>query len=408
MRRTRADPPASRTTTFRSYGHDSLDLQGHAASRYTTQNRSAASVHRRVTRKPALVTQRNESLAVVLVGAFRPDRLARLERNAFARHVHHLPLEAHQMHLHATGRLVEEGVMPKSSEVEVGMQLAIEASEHVEIEAGGDTRRIVVRRVEGTPHPCADRRQAPARRRRRPCVAPVAGRRRPPSGESCRSSSRGRRRRVARAVAGRAVAGAPCSPRRPGARASPDIPPRCATRPRRAARARCRSARTPRSDGARAQGVEQVSNLDAGPAPVLDEHAIVAGERGDVARARPHHLELGSRQVVLGELGDAFEQRRAGGVVEQLRWQRLGHHPETLEHLRAQPGRDARRSRWPLVARVHRPVEWRGHRRTSASVVPSARRMPLNCQRASEGKKLRYDSRACDRGVAHDAPRSTH
>ena len=32
--------------------------------------------------------------------------------------------------------------------------------------------------------------------------------------------------------------------------------------------------------------------------------------------------------------------------------------------------------------------------------------MPVNCQRASGGKKLRYVARMCDRGVAHEPPRN--
>ena len=40
--------------------------------------------------------------------------------------------------------------------------------------------------------------------------------------------------------------------------------------------------------------------------------------------------------------------------------------------------------------------------------VLRARRTPENCQRASGGKKLRYVARMCERGVAHEPPRSTY
>src|SRR5690349_24177828 len=53
-----------------------------------------------------------------------------------------------EMHLDAPSGLIEKGTMPKTREIEVRAQLAIDATKHVEVERGGDAHPVVVRGVE--------------------------------------------------------------------------------------------------------------------------------------------------------------------------------------------------------------------------------------------------------------------
>src|SRR5262249_9777398 len=96
------------------------------------------------------------------------------------------------------------------------------------------------------------------------------------------------------------------------------------------------------------------------------------------------------------QFADFIEQARPLGVVEILAGQFPGRLAQSVQHVRQKaPGRG--------IDTANRL----GNRKTALHVTSWARRTPLNCQRASGGKKLRYVVRAWDRGVAHDAPRKT-
>src|SRR5690606_22097243 len=84
---------------------------------------------------------------------------------------------------------------------------------------------------------------------------------------------------------------------------------------------------------------------------------------------------------------------RAAAIVEELRRDRPRAAPEPATHLLEE------------VRFVDGVVVEADGGRAHAS---AARRMPLNCQRAAGGKKLRYVGRRCESGVAHEPPRSTY
>ena len=137
--------------------------------------------------------------------------------------------------------------------------------------------------------------------------------------------------------------------------------------------------------------------LIAGAAPVFHQRDPRPDEVRDLTGALAQDRELAAREIVLVERADALEEPRADVVVEEFRRQRLSRAAEAVQHV----GEDLARLERPRAARR----ALRMHRGAHAFL---ARRMPMNCQRASDGKKLRYVTRAWDRGVAHDAPRSTH
>src|SRR6185503_11074714 len=145
--------------------------------------------------------------------------------------------------------------------------------------------------------------------------------------------------------------------------------------------------------------IEEHANLDARAAAVLDERGSRAGKLRDLRGVSTQDLELRAWQIVLVERADALEERCPVLVVEQLRGKRLRFVQETAQHLAA----DAVVLDGLDDARLAEGGRLAGHGHERAT-----RRMPVNCQRASDGKKLRYVKRACDGGVAQEAPRSTH
>ena len=126
------------------------------------------STHCPVVRKPARASVGARSSRAVLVGAFRPDRLARLECDVQVgrRHPHPLPLGAHQVHLHARLAAFQMRAMDELREVEIGAQFPVHAHEQVAVEGGGHAERIVVRRAADRLGLHRDRCRAAGRRRR--------------------------------------------------------------------------------------------------------------------------------------------------------------------------------------------------------------------------------------------------
>ncbi len=146
-----------------------------------------------------------------------------------------------------------------------------------------------------------------------------------------------------------------------------------------------------------AHTVQYDAHLLRFPAPVLHEHRTRTDPGRDRACVFVQDGQLGARQVVLIQPRYRIEERGAARIVEQLR----------REPSRAltQAGDDLAAERRASLVRLHgflHPIGIRPHQ------LSLARRIPLNCQRVGEWKKLRYVRRACERGVATDAPRSTH
>ena len=131
-------------------------------------------------------------------------------------------------------------------------------------------------------------------------------------------------------------------------------------------------------------GVEQHARLVGGAGAELDELAR-AGHRHDVVRARLQDRPLGAGRVVLGQLGDAVEELRAAGVVEVLGRQLLGRPGEAVE----------------------RVVGERAARRAEGGHASHASRTPEKICRRWGRSQLRNVGLATRERVAHEPPRRT-
>jgi hypothetical protein len=130
----------------------------------------------------------------------------------------------------------------------------------------------------------------------------------------------------------------------------------------------------------RIERVEQEPHLGERTGAELDDLGLGADLGRDLAGALGEDAKLGARRVVLGQLADAVEQRRARDVVEELRRNAARRSAEAREQLAAEIGE----RRGPLRGAECMEVECRiAHQRSFAS------RSPENCQRAAGGKKLR-------------------
>src|SRR5262249_47737445 len=92
--------------------------------------------------------QRGEAVKTVLVAVFGVNALARTERELMAEHAHALRLAADQVHLDAMAVAVIDRAMHEAGEIEIAAKLAVDALQHIEIEARGDTSGIVIGIVE--------------------------------------------------------------------------------------------------------------------------------------------------------------------------------------------------------------------------------------------------------------------
>src|SRR5262245_17897559 len=76
------------------------------------------------------------------------DALAGAERELMAEHAHALRLAADQVHLDAMAVAVVDRAMDEAGEVEIAAELAVDALQHIEVEARGDAGRVVIGVVE--------------------------------------------------------------------------------------------------------------------------------------------------------------------------------------------------------------------------------------------------------------------
>src|SRR5512143_2336591 len=88
--------------------------------------------------------ERAEFVAAELVGMLGVQRFAEGEMEALARNPYVLLGEAHQMHFDAARHWIVERVVAEARRLEVGVQLAVEAVEEIEVEGCGDAGRVIV------------------------------------------------------------------------------------------------------------------------------------------------------------------------------------------------------------------------------------------------------------------------
>src|SRR5262249_52957326 len=88
--------------------------------------------------------QRLETLDRVFVAVLGVNRFADPEIKGPAVDAHLLPLEAGKMHLDPAVLAVIAGMVLERGEVEIGVKLAIDPRQQVQVEFGGDAFRIVV------------------------------------------------------------------------------------------------------------------------------------------------------------------------------------------------------------------------------------------------------------------------
>src|SRR5947209_3030331 len=84
--------------------------------------------------EPRRACERLKRRLIVLVGRFRPDRLSLVERDLLTANAHVLRNARLEVHLDPARSFVEERDVPEGRDVEVGVEIAIEPREQVEIE----------------------------------------------------------------------------------------------------------------------------------------------------------------------------------------------------------------------------------------------------------------------------------
>src|ERR1700752_1937991 len=82
--------------------------------------------------------QGGEAVKTVFVAVLGVNALARPEREVMAEHAHALRLAADQVHLDAMAVAVVDRAMHEAGGIEIAAELAVDALQHIEIEARGD------------------------------------------------------------------------------------------------------------------------------------------------------------------------------------------------------------------------------------------------------------------------------
>lgn len=123
--------------------------------------------------------------------------------------------------------------------------------------------------------------------------------------------------------------------------------------------------------------LKQQARLDAAAAAVLDQQAIGAKRRRHGLPVSAHDRQLGAGRVIFGQRADAVEEPGTGFVVEVFARDFLGLEGQAAQHIGAEMVRRRK------IEPGDRLGEGLRHGTSRAM------RMPVNCQRASGGKKLR-------------------
>jgi hypothetical protein len=221
------------------------------------------------------------------------------------------------VHLDAPGVLVPEGSVVEGVRIDVAAEHPLQVHEHVAVEGGGDARGVVVGRLEPRAilAPVDADEEARTGAERVPGPGEEAGRRGPVEVADA----------AAREEAGDGGALEPPGQRqRPRVVGADGVDRQVRMVPGQAAR---RLEEVVPGDveghvGGGIEAVEEQPDLARGAAAVLDEHRAAAEGRADRLQVLAEDPDLRVRRVVLGQLGDALEERRTPLVVEELRRQR--------------------------------------------------------------------------------------
>ena len=130
-----------------------------------------------------------------------------------------------------------------------------------------------------------------------------------------------------------------------------------------------------RQIGPRLCGLQQDAHLAERTGAELHDLGVLAHQRCDFGRMAPQKRGLGAGLVVFRQFADLVEQMRTRRVVEILCADLLGRLGQSRDQGLGEVFNGRRRVVYPGELGVHQ--------------ISSARRMPLNCQRAAGGKKLR-------------------
>ena len=122
-----------------------------------------------------------------------------------------------------------------------------------------------------------------------------------------------------------------------------------------------------------AQDVQQDAHLAQRAGAELDQLHVGTDQRGDLVRVGGQDAELGACRVIFRQHGDLLEQFRSRCIIEEFRADPLGRAEEAVQQRLGE-----------VVFGLARAERDHGGAHTSP-----ASRMPLNCQRADGGKKLR-------------------
>src|SRR5262249_17843934 len=140
--------------------------------------------------------------------------------------------------------------------------------------------------------------------------------------------------------------------------------------------------------------LQQQPGLEPAAAAELDDRTFRSDGVRHLLDVAAEDRQLGPRQVILIEFADLVEERRAALVIEILAGDVLLRAAKAPQHVVAESSESGGSGRVAVDRRdsIHQLL---------------ASRIPVNCQRASGGKKFRYVDRMCVSGVAHEPPRST-
>ena len=125
----------------------------------------------------------------------------------------------------------------------------------------------------------------------------------------------------------------------------------------------------------RRRGAEQDARFAARAAAELDQRAARREERSHGRRILVQQRKLAARRIIFRQAGDLLEQRRPGQIIEIFGRQPFWFRGKAADDIGGEPfGRLGRRRR------SQRGLQTPRHRTAQRS--NSARRSPLNCQRA--------------------------
>ncbi len=238
---------------------------------------------------------------------------------AGAEHAHGLLLLAEQVHLDAVPLAVVDRAMGEGGEVEIAAELAVDADQHVEIEARGDAGRIIV----GVVKHALVLFEIGADDHLRALAQDIAGAAQEGAGLMRLEIADGRARKEADLRHARDL-------RRQrewrGEVGGNGIDGKIGEIPAQAVGLRIEEfAGYIDGDVGRERALlQQQADLGGCARAEFDQRRAVGDDRGDLGAAIAQDAELGPGRIIFRQLGDGLEQLRAGRIVEIFRRQALG------------------------------------------------------------------------------------